>query len=203
MCGLGLVGRAGKDPVADRVLRNLATYAQSTTPPEPHPLFRPGESITWGNYTSEKGVAYSAPSGLLIQTCSYDDSCGSSYLGTWACGRFPYGPFDWTWMGHNRDLAPQRPLGQAAVFFRTFASTVTTVFEVTASTSLSPRVELQLLAGDFGVKATVACSSGEMGQHPIAICHLPSSQLGAPMAHRVAMRVIGPKTTSLKRTIFA
>ena len=44
-CGLGLVARAARDPVADRVLRNLAAYLRAAAPPAPHPLFVPGEVI--------------------------------------------------------------------------------------------------------------------------------------------------------------
>ena len=210
VCGLGLVGRAGRDPVVDRVLRNLASYILAPTePPEPHPLFSAGEAISWGaNYSSEKGVAYSAPSGLLVQPCGLDESCASSNLGMRACGRFPSGPFDWTWMGHNRDLAPDQLSGRAVVFFRTTATTITTLFEATVVTVALPLVELQLLAADFSVQATVSCvgkAYGVAGPQPVAVCHLPkpAGTSESRVARHVAMRVTGPKTTALKRTMFA
>lgn len=44
-CGLGLAARAARDPVVDRVLRNMAAYLRAAVPPAPHPLFLPGEVI--------------------------------------------------------------------------------------------------------------------------------------------------------------
>lgn len=206
VCGLGLVGRAGTDPVVDRVLRNLASYLRApTAPPAPHPLFCAGEAIRWGaDYSSEKGVAYSAPSGLIVQPCSVEESCASSNMGMRACGRFPAGPFDWTWMGHNRDLAPEQLSARATVFFRTTAATITTIFEATGDASALPTVELQLLAANFSVQATVSClgrTYGVAGPQPVAVCHLPKP--AGTLARHVAMRIRGPKTTALKRTLFA
>lgn len=50
VCGLGLAARAGREPVADRVLRNLAAYLRAAAPPAPHPLFVPGEVIECAHY---------------------------------------------------------------------------------------------------------------------------------------------------------
>ena len=58
-----------------------------------------------------------------------------------ACGMLLAGPFDWTWMGHNRDLDPQSKTGWASLTFRTSAATLTTRFQVHATHTI-PRLGL-------------------------------------------------------------
>ena len=186
--------------------------------PTPHPLFGRGEVISWGlNYSSEKGVAFSAPSGLLVQTCKFEERCAASYMGERACGRFPYGPFDWTWMGHNRDLAPHNANGRAAVHFRTTATRVMSVFERTTGWQVPTadvKVEVALLGADLEPRTTVHCATQKLGEHPVAVCSLPPLRPGAdcegkeaegalPCMHHVEMRIDGPKSTALKQTIFS
>ena len=171
VCGLGLVARLGREPVADRLLRNLVAYLGGGrglhSPPsqqQPHAFFAAGESILWGyNYSSEKGVAFSGPaSGLLIEPCAYDESCGwRGTLGMGACGRFPYGPYEFTWMGHTHDLAPDQAWGTGVVTLRTTAATPPSTRPPTSTrrrcrrwrrsfspmTSVSPRAQRAAAAG--------------------------------------------------------
>ena len=53
-------------------------------------------------------MAYSAPSGLVVQPCAYSNDCleWPGGLGMPACGMLPSGPFDWTWMGQVTHSGP-------------------------------------------------------------------------------------------------
>merc|ERR1712032_3146 len=100
VCGLGLAGRVGREPVADMMLFDLVSYLHAAKQVPPHPLFSAGDVIHWGaNYSSERGVAYSSPSGLIIQPCPFDAGCRLPNQGYRACGRLPFGPFTWSIMG--------------------------------------------------------------------------------------------------------
>eukprot|EP01044_Picomonas_judraskeda_P013862 COSAG03_NODE_2142_length_3081_cov_7.344025_4_plen_509_part_00 len=117
-CGLGLVDRAGSDPVADRVLANLIAYyaagtmtsaadttarplSDSDTPrPALHPMVESGHTVFWGNYSSERGLVRTDVNGLILQPCKYESSCKLSALGNVACGRTVLGPFSWTCLHH-------------------------------------------------------------------------------------------------------
>lgn len=90
VCGLGLVGRIGREPVADLLTLNLLVYSTMTpsaaaggVPPATLPgRFAPGDVINWGSdYASEKGVALSPTNGLLIAPCPYNATCQMGYLG--------------------------------------------------------------------------------------------------------------------------
>ena len=74
VCGLGLAARAGRDPVADRVLRNLAAYLRAAAPPVPHPLFAPGDVIECAhrdpsNRCGHTGSDGELPSPAPISSC--------------------------------------------------------------------------------------------------------------------------------------
>ena len=93
-----------------------------------------------------------------------------------ACGMLLAGPFDWTWMGHNRDLDPQSKTGWASLTFRTTAATLTTRFQVTQWDDKDgpglPSIEMQLLAEDFEVAASAPCVSRWADGAPEATCGL-------------------------------
>ena len=67
LVGLGLAQRSVAEPVADLFLQNLLHYLsdRSNLVP-PHPHFEAGHTITWGDYASERGVAFSNPSGASL-----------------------------------------------------------------------------------------------------------------------------------------
>ena len=93
-----------------------------------------------------------------------------------ACGMLLAGPFDGTWMGHNRDLDPQSKTGWARLTLRTSAATLTTRFQVTQWDDKDepglPSIEMQLLAEDFQVAARAPCESRWADGAPEATCGL-------------------------------
>jgi hypothetical protein len=64
MTGLEIVPRVGKDPVADRVLKNLIAAVTSSDAHEVHPLV--DKPIKWGDYPSERGVVVEPIGGLVV-----------------------------------------------------------------------------------------------------------------------------------------
>lgn len=143
--GFGLVERAGLDPVADRMLKNLVRYTTSARPVEPHPLI--DSPIRWGDYASERGVVPEIHSGFLVHTAprvpetlraafpdvyrwSMDEN-GFQYAGprgAWnthpsvqyvaGAGRRPYGPYRFT-LGGSAQLPPGSAReGVGKVWFR-------------------------------------------------------------------------------------
>ncbi|HVU33420.1 MAG TPA: glycoside hydrolase family 2 TIM barrel-domain containing protein [Opitutaceae bacterium] len=64
--GFDLAPRAGLDPIADRLLENLVTYACATGGHEAHPLI--DAPIEWGTYETEKGVLTGITSGLMLNS---------------------------------------------------------------------------------------------------------------------------------------
>ena len=59
LVGLGLARRAVPEPVAALFLENLHAYLANAKPTRPHPHFEKGHKIVWGDYQSERGVAFS------------------------------------------------------------------------------------------------------------------------------------------------
>ncbi|MBI5769997.1 MAG: hypothetical protein HZA93_19635 [Verrucomicrobia bacterium] len=77
LSGFDLVARAGLDPIADRLLRNLVAYATQREGHERHVLIE--APIVWGDYETERGVLTGINSGLMLNsrpalTGSYRDS---------------------------------------------------------------------------------------------------------------------------------
>ena len=76
LSGFDMVNKVGMDPVADRLLLNLARYMGDARPPgegrqaaarhEVHPLI--DSPIVWGDYESERGLVTGIHSGLLLHT---------------------------------------------------------------------------------------------------------------------------------------
>lgn len=64
LSGMDLVSRAGLDPVADRLLKNMIAYSATEKPHHIHPLIK--APIIWGDYASEKGLITGVTSGLLL-----------------------------------------------------------------------------------------------------------------------------------------
>ncbi|MBI5692497.1 MAG: glycosyl hydrolase family 2 [Verrucomicrobia bacterium] len=129
--GFDLVDRIGRDPVADRLLRNLVAYAALPTGHERHVLIE--APIVWGQYETERGVLTGIHSGLMLNsrpalTGSYRDTLeitvtaeGHQFAGGpggWnnrpgivyvPFGRRPFGPYvhrDWS---GTPELAPGAP----------------------------------------------------------------------------------------------
>lgn len=64
MTSLRLIPRIGKDPVADRMLRNLVAHLVSSERHELHPLIE--QPIKWGNYPTERDVVVEPIGGLVV-----------------------------------------------------------------------------------------------------------------------------------------
>jgi len=65
-CGFDLAARSGRDPVADRLLRNLIGYVAQRDGHDRYPLI--DAPIVWGRYETEKGVLTGINSGLLLNS---------------------------------------------------------------------------------------------------------------------------------------
>ena len=112
----------------------------------------------------------------MAQPCTFSAECleWPGGLGMPACAMLPAGPFDWTWMGHNRDLLPDSKVGWASLTFRTTANSLTTRFHVIKWEDEAglPTVEVQLLAEDFAVASSAPCVSRWVDGSPEATCDL-------------------------------
>jgi hypothetical protein len=143
--GFGLTERAGLDPVADRLLKNLVLYTTGAAPEPAHPLVE--GPIRWGDYASERGIVPEIYSGFLVHTSPrvpatleaafpkrYErefDANGFEFAGPrggWntqpavqylaGAGRRPYGPYRFS-LGGAVQLPPKSgPEGEAQLWFR-------------------------------------------------------------------------------------
>lgn len=129
LCGFDLSGRVGKDPVAEKLLLNILSYASSLALPDPYvPV---GRVIEWGNYASERGIVTGAGNGLLLNTypiVPYNreeeyplkvDRLGYHYVvsyGGWNTrpgvqyvprGRRPFAPYAFTLGGNDQVRDPE------------------------------------------------------------------------------------------------
>lgn len=66
LSGFDLANRAGLDPVADRLLKNIANYTTSDAVHENQLLV--DAPIRWGDYESEKGILTGITSGLMLNS---------------------------------------------------------------------------------------------------------------------------------------
>lgn len=134
LCGFDLVARSGLDPVADRLLANLAGYVASPDGHEPYVMI--DAPITWGDYGSERGILTGITSGLMLNsrpalTGSYastrrvvhkDGHQFAGGPGGWNTrpglqyvpyGRRPFGPYvHGGWSGTPRPENPKDPIGE-------------------------------------------------------------------------------------------
>ncbi|HXG73007.1 MAG TPA: hypothetical protein VNJ04_20630, partial [Gemmatimonadaceae bacterium] len=121
MTGMNLVDRAGRDPVADRLLLNLLGYMGSVTAHRNELEF--SSKIVWGDYASERGLLTGIYNGLIVNTVPrvpadlkkvYPvtvDANGFVYAGGsggwntkpaiqyFARGRRPFGPYSFSYGG--------------------------------------------------------------------------------------------------------
>lgn len=78
--GLGVAARASTDPVAARLLVNMARYTASRDPHHPSPMVTgsdPSDSaspvtVAWGDYFSENGTVSGARNGMVVHTEKVD-----------------------------------------------------------------------------------------------------------------------------------
>ncbi len=129
MCGLDLAPRAGLDPVADRLLKNLVGYLNSPDGHDALPLI--DQPIQWGNFPTEQGVACGSLNGLLVN-CEWVPSAVDPQAkpmapntGSWNMapgdqfiphGRNPFGPYGYSTASSLRD--PDSDTQAGSGFFR-------------------------------------------------------------------------------------
>ncbi len=140
LSGFDLVPRVGKDPVADRVLRNLVAYVGGSASHDVHPLI--ASKITWGDYASERGLLTGVHSGFLLNTVptmpaelqarypikiDEDGFWTAGDAGGWNTrpavqyvprGRRPFGPYEFTSGGAYRLPDEHGPDGEGRVWMR-------------------------------------------------------------------------------------
>ena len=128
LCGFDLVGRIGRDPVAEKLLLNILSYASSLARPDPYVAV--GRVIEWGDYESERGIVTGAGNGLVLNTypiVPYNrteeyplkvDKLGYHYVvsyGGWNTrpgvqyvprGRRPFAPYAFTLGGNDQVVDP-------------------------------------------------------------------------------------------------
>ena len=124
LCGFDLVNRIGLDPVADRLLASLITYATSKESHQVYPLIE--KPIQWGNYPSERGLVCGSLNGLIVNaewqtpptdpgakplrpnTGSWNMEPGSQFSPR---GRNPFGAYTYSTASSLKDLDPESKTG--------------------------------------------------------------------------------------------
>lgn len=152
MTGLDIVDRAGLDPVADRLLVNLARYMGSDAPHVNALSF--DSRITWGDYASERGLLTGIYSSLILNTVpivptdlkdrypitvdengfvqaggggGWNTKPAVQYVGK---GRRPFGPYTFTSGGSVVLPRNHAPLGEGRFWLRIPANRTTMVTTV-------------------------------------------------------------------------
>ena len=192
--GFGLVGRIDSDPVAVSMLANVVEYGASASRSQPlHPAFSAGETVTWGNYASEKGLVTSNDNGLLVKPCSFDPGCRMGDLGNVPCGRQVFGPWNWTYMAHNTDQRPQSSTGSGSVWLTLMAgvSSARTTFGIddtrqhglAAASPTVPTMTVTVLdSTNFQPTARSDCAVESSSTSTVVVtCKVQGSPAGVPI----------------------
>lgn len=140
LSGFDIVPRIGRDPIADRLLRNLVRYTAGDGEHNAQLLIT--SKITWGDYASERGLLTGVHSGLLLNTVpTMPAALESRYptkvdkngfwiagdAGGWntrpavqhvARGRRPFGPYEFSSGGAYRLPDDHGPEGEGRVWMR-------------------------------------------------------------------------------------
>lgn len=169
LSGFDLVPRAGRDPVADRLLDNLVQYVADGTVHAARPVIT--DTITWGDYASEQGIVTGVHSGLLLNTVptmpaalepkyplTIDDDgfwLAGGEAGGWntrpavqyvARGRRPFGPYEFTSGGAYRLPEGAGPLGEGRAWWRVPAGRTMIMITVLNPWSAALDIEVTLNA---------------------------------------------------------
>ncbi len=140
LSGFDIVPRVGRDPIADRLLRNLVQYVAGDDAHDAQPLIT--SKITWGDYASERGLLTGVYSGFLLNTVpTMPDALISRYPtridedGFWVAGdaggwntrpaiqyvgrgRRPFGPYEFTSGGAYKLPDGHDTVGEGRVWMR-------------------------------------------------------------------------------------
>jgi hypothetical protein len=135
--GFDLVTRSGLDPVADRLLANLVTYAASKEGHHAHPLI--DSPIMWGEYASERGLVTGVHNGLIVNAVD-----GVPH------GRRPFGPFGYNGLCHIVDLNPESDTGSGVFWVRIPAGRTAVVTKVENPTGKDAELGVAINGGSSG-----------------------------------------------------
>ena len=131
LSGFDIVRRAGLDPAADRLLRNLVVYTATRDGHHVHPLVE--KPIRWGRYAAEQGVVTGPLHGLIVNADWVAPPTNPSARplnqaeGAWNTrpgdpfvpnGRRPFGPFGYTTAAGVRDLNTASKTGSGIFWAR-------------------------------------------------------------------------------------
>jgi hypothetical protein len=195
LSGFDLVRRAGRDPVADRLLRNLVLYAASKDTHRARPLI--DSPIVWGDYASERGLVVGLWHGLRVHTAPGPASRGGGVVGggQWEAahvpsGRRPFGPFRYNGLCYVVDMNPESETGSGVFHARCPPGRQRVVTEVRNPGSEARRLAVEV-NGRPGASALIPPGA--------------SRRLRAPIgdgATKISVRYTGHKSLVLVRTAF-
>lgn len=164
MTGIDIVNRAGLDPVADRLLRNLVRYMGSDA--EHENTLRFDSKIVWGDYASERGLLTGIYNGLLLNTVpivpadladrypitvsddgfvyaggsgGWNTKPGIQYVGK---GRRPFGPYTFSYGGSVTLPKGALPYGEGRVWLRVPSSRRTMITTVSNPVDVALTLEV-------------------------------------------------------------
>ena len=124
LCGLGVVQRVVRDPVAAKLLSNLAMYTAQSDGHEAFAMIDETNTIVWGDYASESGVISGTRNGLLVHTTKVDvqGAKGAKEFQIVPSGR-ELADFYYSSTCHVDDAQPSNNTASAVVFLRLNAAT--------------------------------------------------------------------------------
>lgn len=217
LSGFDLVPRIGRDPVADRLLRNLVRYVVADTLHETRPVI--ADPITWGSYDSERGIVTGVHSGLLLNTVpTMPEALTTQYpvkidadgfwlagdAGGWntrpavqyvARGRRPFGPYEFTSGGSYKRLEGAPAEGEGRVWWRVPAGRRLTVTTVLNPTSVP--LDIAISINDSTVRSRIDANSTSRIEVPLLAPR--NAAAGSPIA--IAMQVRGDVRLVLLETL--
>lgn len=205
-----IVPRVGRDPVADRLLRNLVAYVRRDSAHDARPIIT--APIVWGDYGSEQGIVTGIASGLLLNTVptmpaalesanpvriDEDGFWLAGEAGGWntkpavqyvARGRRPFGPYEFTAGGSYKLTEGAGTDGEGQAWWRapaahtTFACTVQNpvVEPLDVTVTVNGTTVQQRLAGRSTASVIVPLHAGTT-----AVPAAPFSTPGQPVAFRI------------------
>jgi hypothetical protein len=212
--GFDLVPRVGRDPVADRFLRNLVRYTAGDVAHESH--VRVARTIAWGDYASERGAVVGVHSGLLLNTVPvvpkevaedypvHVDSLGFWFAGSaggWNTrpaiqyvgrGRRPFGPFGFTTGGSVQEDKSSGQTGEGRVWLRAPDGVRTMV--TTVDNPAARPLDLEITVNGTASRCTVPASGSARCESPLA------AQAGT--SSDVALLFRGDRRLVLRETTF-
>jgi beta-galactosidase len=180
LSGFDLVARSGLDPIADRMLLNLARYAAKAEGHEAHPLVQ--NRIEWGNYATEAGVVAGSANGLVVNAdwvrpvTNPSATPLSQEEGAWNTkpgdqfvphGRRLLGPYGYSTASSLKDLAPDSKTSTGIFWARIPAGKTKVVTLVENRARESGELSVVINESGEAVKDAIAASKAMQVSAPI------------------------------------